>query len=321
MNYAIIGDVHGMLKPLELLLKKLGFIQKQGVYQHDDYKAVFLGDLVDRGKDQRGVLELVRGMVEAGHAYAIMGNHEYNAVGFHIKNPKTGQFLVKHEQYRTDMHEAFNHDYPVGEAHSIDMALWLRSLPIFIEFDDFRVVHACWDQAKVDIISPYLNKNNQLDAETFVIAFDKTSELYKALSRLIRGATIKLSDDSSITDDFGKSHKNVRVKWWNNRFETWFDLLTRASDAEQAVAANMVLPKNGLDDLRYPKNARPVFFGHYWFQGVPAPLRHNMACLDYCACVGGELVAYDWQTGDKPRQNGLRADRFITVQSDHFECV
>jgi len=317
MNYTIIGDIHGMLKPLELLLQKLGFKQKNGVYQHTDYKAVFLGDLVDRGRDQRGVLELVRGMVEAGHAYAIMGNHEYNAVGFHIKHPETGEFLVKHEQYRIDMHKAFNHDYPLGEAHSIEMTEWLKSLPIFLEFDDFRVVHACWDWAKVEIIRPYLNEKNQLDAEAFAASYDKSSELHKALNRLIRGAAISLPDGGSIEDDFGKSHRHVRVKWWNSQFETWFDLLTRASDAEQVVG--IPLPKDGLDDLLYPENARPVFFGHYWFQGKPTPLQHNMACLDYCACVGGELVAYDWREQDKPRQNGLREDRFVSVPSEHFE--
>ena len=38
--------------------------------------AVFLGDLVDRGPDSPGVLRLVMGMVAAGHALAVPGNHE-----------------------------------------------------------------------------------------------------------------------------------------------------------------------------------------------------------------------------------------------------
>jgi protein phosphatase len=37
---------------------------------------VFLGDLVDRGPDSAGVLRLVMGMVAAGHALAVPGNHE-----------------------------------------------------------------------------------------------------------------------------------------------------------------------------------------------------------------------------------------------------
>ncbi len=39
-------------------------------------RAVFLGDLVDRGPDSPGVLRLVMGMVAAGTALAVPGNHE-----------------------------------------------------------------------------------------------------------------------------------------------------------------------------------------------------------------------------------------------------
>ena len=39
-------------------------------------RAVFVGDLVDRGPDTPGVLRLVMGMVAAGHALCVRGNHE-----------------------------------------------------------------------------------------------------------------------------------------------------------------------------------------------------------------------------------------------------
>ena len=42
--------------------------------------AVFVGDLVDRGPDTPGVLRLVMGMVEAGHALCVPGNHENKLV-------------------------------------------------------------------------------------------------------------------------------------------------------------------------------------------------------------------------------------------------
>ena len=46
--------------------------------------AVFVGDLVDRGPDSPGVLRLVMGMVEAGHALCVPGNHE-NKFGRFLK--------------------------------------------------------------------------------------------------------------------------------------------------------------------------------------------------------------------------------------------
>ena len=37
---------------------------------------------------------------------------------------------------------------------------------------------------------------------------------------------------------------------------------------------------------------KPVFLGHYWMEGDPAPLATNIACLDYSvAKPGGKLVA------------------------------
>ena len=41
---------------------------------------MFLGDLVDRGPDTPGVLRLVMGMVAAGHAFCVPGNHENKLV-------------------------------------------------------------------------------------------------------------------------------------------------------------------------------------------------------------------------------------------------
>src|SRR6202044_3040970 len=43
---------------------------------HPARRAIFLGDLVDRGPDTPGVLRLVMGMVAAGTAFCVPGNHE-----------------------------------------------------------------------------------------------------------------------------------------------------------------------------------------------------------------------------------------------------
>lgn len=80
--FDVIGDVHGCLEELVLLLAKLGYDivrDRQGRAVdafHPNRRAVFVGDLVDRGPDSPGVLRLVMGMVAAGHALAVPGNHE-----------------------------------------------------------------------------------------------------------------------------------------------------------------------------------------------------------------------------------------------------
>jgi polynucleotide kinase-phosphatase len=80
--FDVIGDVHGCLPELERLLGKLGYEtvpDEQGRpagAHHPGRRAVFVGDLVDRGPDTPGVLRLVMGMVAAGDALCVPGNHE-----------------------------------------------------------------------------------------------------------------------------------------------------------------------------------------------------------------------------------------------------
>jgi protein phosphatase len=85
--FDVIGDVHGCRSELETLLGRLGYaIVRDGAGRPVDAahpegrRAVFLGDLVDRGPDTPGVLRLVMGMVAAGHALAVPGNHENKLV-------------------------------------------------------------------------------------------------------------------------------------------------------------------------------------------------------------------------------------------------
>jgi protein phosphatase len=82
--FDVIGDVHGCLDELQALLAKLGYEggprldEKPGqVLRHPrGRKAVFVGDLVDRGPDVPAVLRTAMSMVEAGTALCVPGNHE-----------------------------------------------------------------------------------------------------------------------------------------------------------------------------------------------------------------------------------------------------
>ena len=82
--FDIIGDVHGCYDELVQLLERLGY--QTGVTQNGERRvlvtppagrrAVFLGDLIDRGPNAPDVLRLVMGMVEQGTAMCVPGNHE-----------------------------------------------------------------------------------------------------------------------------------------------------------------------------------------------------------------------------------------------------
>jgi protein phosphatase len=76
--FDIIGDVHGCCDELETLLTTLGYQLKEQTYIHPaGRKAVFLGDLVDRGDRILDTLNLVQKMVTAESALCVPGNHDY----------------------------------------------------------------------------------------------------------------------------------------------------------------------------------------------------------------------------------------------------
>jgi protein phosphatase len=83
--FDIIGDVHGCADELIALLAKLGYgVQLEGTGDARQAittapkvrRALFVGDLVDRGPNSPDVLRIVMGLVERGQAFCVIGNHD-----------------------------------------------------------------------------------------------------------------------------------------------------------------------------------------------------------------------------------------------------
>jgi len=123
--FDVIGDVHGCRAELEELLSELGYaLTRDAEGRAVDAahpagrRAAFVGDLVDRGPDTPGVLRLVMGMVRAGHAFAVSGNHEHKLVqalrGRKVKvahglGESLAQLAEEPAEFRKDV-EAFCYD-------------------------------------------------------------------------------------------------------------------------------------------------------------------------------------------------------------------
>ena len=77
--FDIIGDIHGCYDELCELLEKLNYkvdYDNFSAVPPEGRKAVFLGDLCDRGEKNTEVLRLVMNMKEAGSAWCVIGNHD-----------------------------------------------------------------------------------------------------------------------------------------------------------------------------------------------------------------------------------------------------
>jgi hypothetical protein len=121
---------------------------------------------------------------------------------------------------------------------------------------------------------------------------------------LCKGVEVRLPDGISFRDKDGIERKDVRIKWWVEQPTTL-----------RSAALMPLEDANRLPDVPVSSEIRigaysgpPVFFGHYWLKSRPALMTPKVACVDYSAGSGGDLVAYRWQGEEE-----LRAAHFVWV--------
>lgn len=297
MRYDIIPDIHGQVEKLKLRLSGLAYRPLNGIWQHPDTDrhCIFLGDFIDRGAENAGVIEIVRRMIDAGTASAIMGNHELNAIHFHTIDPETGVPLRPHSPKNLTQHRSFLSEYPLGAARTAETIAWMKTLPLFIEFQGFRVVHACWNETVIARLKEA--QAGQFSDEQFVRAGRKGDPLYELAEITTKGPEIRLPDGHSFTDKDGTRRGEVRLQWWKSEASSWADIAISVPDPEQLPKT--ALPRDIIESV-YPREAKPVLFGHYWLSGGPVLQAPNALCLDYSAGTVGPLVSYSMDE-EKPR--------------------
>jgi protein phosphatase len=181
--FDLIGDVHGCFDELVDLMRLLGYAvsEKAGPGGRPAYavrppagrKAVFVGDLVDRGPSVPAVLRLVMDMVEAGTALCVCGNHD----------DKLRRFIE-------------GHDVKVGHGLAQSLA---QLEPEPAEFKER--VHTFLDQ----LLSHYL-----LDGGRLVVAHGGLKEeLQGRVSSRVRSFCL-YGETTGETDEFGLP---VRLAW------------------------------------------------------------------------------------------------------------
>ena len=283
-----IGDIHGHADELEALLMKMGYTHKKGSYSHPTRKVFFVGDFIDRGPKIRETLRIVRSMVESENAIAIMGNHEYNAICFAMKKSDGGH-LRSHLIKNILQHNETLKQFQGMQEQYDDYINWFKTLPLFHETEQFRAVHACWDQKNISYLKNLL-PDNKLTDDLIFQAVNKENPLYDAVEETLKGKEIQMPDGLFFNDKDGNERKEIRIKWWHDPLKSTYrsisvEPLTHLP--EVPVASESLKSKDF-----YTEEHKPVFFGHYWLKGNPSLFRNNVCCLDYSVAKKGKLVAY-----------------------------
>ena len=292
-GYDLIGDIHGCAHTLERLLDALGYRLQAGVWRHPRRQAIFLGDLVDRGPRIREALHLVHGMVVAGEALCVMGNHEYNALAWSTAAPPGSgrqhvrEHTPRHARLIKETLEQFE-AYPAEWRAFLD---WFYELPLFIDAGRFRVVHACWDAGLIEPLRAQF-ADGRIDEHFLQASAVHGSFANTVFNRLLRGTDMRLPHGLTLTSDDGFTRAHFRTKFWEENPQTYGDIVFQPDALPELAAQTPLseLQKNEL--LKYGADQPLLFVGHYWRSGKPAPIRANLACLDYSAVLYGKLVAY-----------------------------
>ena len=136
--FDIIGDIHGCFDELQELLTRLGYQvtaneEGSGASHPQGRKAVFVGDLVDRGPKIVETLQLAMGMVKAGTGLCVPGNHDMKL----LKKLNGKQVQITH-----GLAETLEQLEPYPAEFKKELTVFLDSLVSHYVLDDGKLVVA-----------------------------------------------------------------------------------------------------------------------------------------------------------------------------------
>ncbi|MEJ2123941.1 MAG: metallophosphoesterase, partial [Alphaproteobacteria bacterium] len=183
---------------------------------------------------------------------------------------------------------------------------WFKTLPLWLDLEGLRVVHACWDSVQINRIMQNYGNDALLTDELLHAAARRSSWQFRAVEILLKGKEISLPKGTYFYDKNGIRRHDIRMRWWASG-NTYKDLCLGSERAHTNIPDDPVL---GDHLVEYGREEKPVFLGHYWMDGEPVPLAENVACLDYSvANPGGKLVAYRWNGEQK-----INPDNFVSLE-------
>ncbi|MFX4299909.1 metallophosphoesterase [Pseudosulfitobacter pseudonitzschiae] len=278
-NIDIVPDIHGDFDRLKDTLKALGYREAKGWAHDEGRELVFLGDLIGRGSQNIACLALVEGLLNKGIAKAIMGNHELNAILYHMPDG-SGGYLRPHGAKETQQHQTFLNEAPLGSDVAAMALDFMCDMPLFIDAGGIRLVHAFWEDAQIASLRANTVYGYLPLARLTEVAEESTS-FGRAVKDVTGGPQVDISQIDSVChfhDGAGYRRTKMRYRWWPGSGRRWEDIGI-------SLSSPFLLPKGDvpveLSENYYPIDAPLVVFGHYQEGGDPRQQSGNAICLDF----------------------------------------
>ena len=211
-GYDVIGNVRGSVDRLLKMLRRLGYEPTADLTWHHPggRTAVFTGGIATAHGNTTSCTPLVRSMVDAGTALCVLGAGEFDAIAaahaprrvlVPANAPTAAATATTHDD-RTEM----------GDEGFID---WLRTLPLWLDLPDLRVVHACWSDFDIDSLRDVLGNNCLADDDAVVAASTPGSAASVAIRILLHGHQLALPDHAHWCSADGTVHRTAAFRWWS----------------------------------------------------------------------------------------------------------
>jgi hypothetical protein len=177
------------------------------------------------------------------------------------------------------------------------------------------VVHACWDASLIEPLRA-LFPNGCVDEHFLQASAMPGSFACTVFDRLLRGTDMRLPHGLTMTSGDGLTRSFFRTKFWEDDPQTYGDIVFQPDALPEPVARTPLSSTEKNNLLRYGIDEPLLFVGHYWRSGKPAPIRPNLACLDYSAVLYGKLVAYRLD-----QESRLDPHKFVWVDVERPEVL
>ncbi|MCB1783415.1 MAG: metallophosphoesterase [Alphaproteobacteria bacterium] len=316
-----VSDVGGNADALERLLAKMGYVKFEEIYRHPEGRILVQpGDLFDGLHQNVRVYDILRPMVEEGHARVINGNHEVLHIcfarGIFEEGPVCNPPFMR-KVLRTTLDEIV-----AGSSLHREMTGWLQTLPLMITFKDagVRTAHACYDELAERILLPYRDEGGALSEAVY----DKFSRrimtpsfegslgeelVASAVNRVVNGPEIKLPSEYFL--DFGKGEgvrHFVRPYYWRD-VDRMFPFERLFREGREAAIGDDPLERDKFftalcgqveGGLHARQERMPTIVGHFSLAQAPHINADKLLCVDYT----DRLTAYRVDVDAARDENG-----------------
>lgn len=129
--------------------------------------------------------------------------------------------MRRHNERNQRQHQALLDAYRDNAEECRDVIGWFMMLPLWLELDGLRVVHACWDEWAMTRLEGLLAEGNRLSATLLRDASTYGRQEFRDMETLLRGKEMPLKAGQHIVDNDGHKWPNIRIRWRDQKATTY----------------------------------------------------------------------------------------------------